>query len=88
MHEKELIDRSLFFLIHNFDEYTKKQHAIAELRSLLIEHNRLYYQEAAPCISDVEYDQLFLLLKQWEEEYPELTTQDSPTQALLGQKLE
>lgn len=88
MQEKELIDRSLFFLSHSFDSYEQKISAIEELRTLLIEHNRLYYQQAAPCISDVDYDTLFLLLKQREEQYPELIVQNSPTQALVGQKLE
>ena len=32
---------------------------ILELRSLLERHNRLYYVEASPEITDAEYDKLF-----------------------------
>lgn len=50
------------------------------LREQLEEANRRYYLEAAPTISDAEYDQLFRRLVQLEETYPELLTPDSPTQ--------
>lgn len=50
------------------------------LRKALQEANRRYYIEAAPTISDAEYDQMFHRLRQLEEEYPELLTPDSPTQ--------
>ena len=35
-------------------------------------HDRLYYADAAPEISDFEYDQLFAELRRIEEEHPEL----------------
>ncbi len=50
------------------------------LRSLLNHHNRKYYVEHAPEITDNEYDRLMNELKQLEAEYPELKTPDSPTQ--------
>lgn len=50
------------------------------LREQLREANRLYYLEAAPTLSDAEYDQLFHRLRQLEEEHPGLRTPDSPTQ--------
>jgi DNA ligase (NAD+) len=50
------------------------------LREALRQANRRYYIEAAPTISDAEYDQLFHHLVRLEEEYPALQTPDSPTQ--------
>ena len=50
------------------------------LRQELQEHNRLYYVEARPEISDDEYDRLFHRLVLLEDAFPELATPDSPTQ--------
>src|SRR3954470_22225596 len=50
------------------------------LRREIERHNRLYYNEAAPEISDAEYDQFFQELHRIEGEHPELITPDSPTQ--------
>jgi DNA ligase (NAD+) len=54
------------------------------LRAELERHNRLYYVDDNPEISDVEYDRLFNELQQLEEKYPELRTPDSPTQRVGG----
>jgi len=51
-----------------------------QLRRELWEHNRRYYIEADPIISDREYDELFRELQELEEEHPSLRTDDSPTQ--------
>ncbi len=51
-----------------------------KLRRAIERHNRLYYNEAAPEISDADYDRLFQELAKLEEEHPELRTPDSPTQ--------
>jgi DNA ligase (NAD+) len=58
------------------------------LRSELERHNRLYYQHAAPEISDREFDQLLRELQDIEREHPELITPDSPTQRVGGAPLE
>ncbi len=50
-------------------------------------HNRLYYVEAAPEITDIEFDALLNELKELEAQYPELVTPDSPTQRVGGQPL-
>ncbi|HOI16514.1 MAG TPA: hypothetical protein PK036_09235, partial [Geobacteraceae bacterium] len=47
---------------------------IAELRSAIERHNRLYYLEDAPEITDAEYDILFRELRELEERFPDLTT--------------
>jgi DNA ligase (NAD+) len=53
---------------------------IARLREEIREHDRRYYVEAAPTISDLEYDKLLARLKELEAAHPELITPDSPTQ--------
>src|SRR3970282_875936 len=47
-------------------------------------HNRLYYVEDAPEITDAEYDRLFRELQDLEAKHPELRTPDSPTQRVGG----
>src|SRR6478672_2102969 len=53
---------------------------IAQLRREIGEHNRRYYEEAAPTISDREYDALYRELKDLEKQFPKFATPDSPTQ--------
>ncbi len=50
------------------------------LRDILIFHERKYYIEDDPLISDYEYDQLYKQLVALEEDNPDLITPDSPTQ--------
>ena len=57
---------------------------LGTLRAEIDRHNELYYQQAAPEISDYEFDQLLERLKQLEAEHPELITPDSPTQRIGG----
>ncbi|RPJ46849.1 MAG: NAD-dependent DNA ligase LigA [Candidatus Latescibacterota bacterium] len=52
---------------------------MARLRRAIEEHNRLYYDEAAPIISDEEYDRLLRRLGELEAEYPDLRAAGSPT---------
>jgi len=61
---------------------------IAQLRKTLEEHNRRYYEDAAPVISDLEYDALYRELADLELQYPEFLTADSPTQHVGGKPLE
>jgi DNA ligase (NAD+) len=51
-----------------------------KLRRAIERHNRLYYTDAAPEITDAEYDRLFHELVKLEAEHPEVATPDSPTQ--------
>ena len=57
------------------------------LRAELERHNRLYYVEAAPEISDREFDRLLRELQDLEAAHPELQTPDSPTQRVGGEPL-
>lgn len=61
---------------------------VARLREQLNHHNYLYHTLDQPEISDVEFDRLFHALKALESEYPELVTDDSPTQRVGSAPLE
>jgi len=63
----------------------KKRHA--QLVEKINEHNRAYYVEARPTISDREYDALYRELCDLEKNFPELVTPDSPSQRVGGEPL-
>ena len=56
----------------------------AELTTEIAAHNRSYYEDDAPTVSDAEYDALFRELQALESQYPQLVTADSPTQRVGG----
>src|SRR5687767_2534264 len=60
---------------------------IKTLRQTIERHNRLYYVEDAPQVTDAEYDALFGELQALEARHPELRTPDSPTQRVGGAPL-
>lgn len=60
---------------------------VAALRSEIEEHNRRYYEEDAPVISDRDYDQLYRELLDLETRYSALATPDSPTRRVGGRPL-
>ena len=55
---------------------------ITRLRNEIRRHDRKYYVEATPEISDREYDRLVDELRDLETRHPELITLDSPTQRI------
>jgi DNA ligase (NAD+) len=55
-------------------------HEIEKLREQIRHHDRRYYIDAEPEISDLDYDRLMQRLQSLEAKYPELVTPDSPTQ--------
>lgn len=61
---------------------------VAQLRGEINAHDRRYYVEASPTISDRDYDRLLDSLKQLEAKHPELITPDSPTQRVGGEPIE
>lgn len=61
---------------------------IERLREEIERHNRLYYVEARPEISDREYDRLMRELIELEEKYPQYRSDDSPSQRVGGQPIE
>jgi len=60
---------------------------VAQLRRQIDEHNRRYYEEAVPTISDRRYDSLYAELVDLEKRFPQLATPDSPTQRVGGKPL-
>lgn len=58
---------------------------IKELATLIERHNRLYYRDDSPEISDAEYDELFRELQLLEARFPELAVPDSPTRRIGAQ---
>jgi DNA ligase (NAD+) len=69
-------------------EETHAANRVAELRREIENHDRLYYEEAAPTISDRDYDRLYKELVDLEAEFPNLVTPDSPTQRVGGTPLQ
>ncbi|TWU16805.1 NAD-dependent DNA ligase LigA [Allorhodopirellula heiligendammensis] len=67
-------------------------HSIQQRIDQLVEqiryHDRLYYQDAAPEISDLQYDQLLAELVGLEQDHPEFAASDSPTQRVGGDVVE
>ncbi|HEY1785001.1 MAG TPA: NAD-dependent DNA ligase LigA [Pirellulales bacterium] len=61
---------------------------IAQLRQEVAEHDRRYYQEAAPTITDLDYDKLMDELRRLEAKHPDLIVPDSPTQRVGGQPVD
>jgi DNA ligase (NAD+) len=56
-----------------------------ELRALIAEHNRRYYELDQPSIPDADYDALVRELRATEERFPSVATPDSPTRRVGGQ---
>lgn len=61
---------------------------VLELRREVERHNRLYYEDAAPEVSDAQYDALFKELEELERVHPELDDANSPTHRVGGAPLE
>jgi DNA ligase (NAD+) len=60
---------------------------IEKLRAELERHNRLYYLDAAPEISDYDFDGLLRKLQDLEEKHPEFYDANSPTARVGGQPI-
>lgn len=61
---------------------------VEELRAQIRRHDRAYYLEDNPVVSDAEYDRLFGELRELEATHPDLVTPDSPTQRVGGEPLD
>ncbi len=57
---------------------------IEALRAEIIRHERLYYMQDSPEVSDGEFDALMNRLKALEAAHPELASEDSPTRRVGG----
>ena len=61
-----------------------QRHRLAQLRQEIEEHDRRYYVEARPALSDFDYDRLYQELVDLEKQFPDLVTPTSPTQRVGG----
>lgn len=61
---------------------------IESLREDLGRHNRLYYVDASPEVTDLEYDQLLKQLEALESKHPEYDSPDSPSHKVGGAPIE
>ena len=68
----------------SYDDLMKIKDEIEKLRDEIRYHNKRYYDDDDPEISDYEYDMLNQKLKNYEKDYPEFITKDSPTQKVGG----
>ena len=59
-----------------------------DLRRQIAHHDKLYYEEAQPEITDREYDALLRELVDLEAAHPDLSAPDSPTRRVAGKPLE
>jgi DNA ligase (NAD+) len=66
-------------------EKGKIRKEIEHLRKTIRYHDRKYYVEDKPEISDEEYDALLRKLRTLEDKYPELITPESPTRRIGGE---
>jgi DNA ligase (NAD+) len=64
------------------------QKDIIRLRNEIVEHDRLYYQDAQPKIDDQAYDRLKVELAQLEAAMPEFSFDASPTQSVGDDRLD
>ena len=62
----------------------KIRRRVESLREQIRAHDRRYYEEDAPVVSDAEYDALLRELQALESEHPSLATPDSPTVRVGG----
>ena len=70
------------------DDRSAVEKRMRELVDSISYHDRKYYTEDDPEISDYEYDVLVKELAELEERYPDLVMPDSPTQRVSGRPLE
>jgi len=69
----------------------ERQDAVQKIKSLrqkIQHHEKKYYVDNAPQISDYEFDLLVKKLQKLEKEFPDLITPDSPTQRVGEQALD
>ncbi len=66
-------------------ELSAEQRRMLELRREVEHHNRLYYLENAPVISDQQFDQMLRELQDLESRHPEMFDPNSPTQRVGGE---
>ena len=87
MEENKIIEKLLATDVGRVSDRKDAQSFTNELKEELNKHNYYYYIKDAPIITDADYDKLMQNLQILEGKFPELITDDSPTQR-IGAPLE
>lgn len=82
---KQDIDTNPDIVFDNIESEKAAEASIEKLREALRYHNYRYYVKDDPVVSDAEYDEMMDQLEKLEKKYPELKTDDSPTQQVGGE---
>ena len=72
----------------NMENQTAVRQRLAALRDMVSEHQRRYYVEDRPTVSDAAYDALYRELQDLEAAHQDLVTPDSPTQRVGAEPAE
>lgn len=64
--------------------FEEAKNRVSDLRNLLDKYGYQYYVQDKPVISDADYDKLYKELVELEEKFPDLISNDSPTQRVGG----
>lgn len=78
------LDKSDTYAAIAVDDLSREQavHELARLARAIAYHDRLYFQEDTPEISDAEYDALVIRNRQIEARFPDLRREDSPSKRI------
>ncbi|MBU4293722.1 MAG: NAD-dependent DNA ligase LigA [Actinobacteria bacterium] len=87
MEENKILEKLLATDTSKVADRKDAQSLTSELKEELNKHNYYYYIKDAPIISDADYDRLMKNLQILEGKFPDLITDDSPTQR-IGATLE
>ncbi|MCG2789101.1 MAG: NAD-dependent DNA ligase LigA [Actinomycetia bacterium] len=87
MEENKILEKLLATDTSKVADRKDAQNLTNELKEELNKHNYYYYIKDAPIISDADYDRLMKNLQILEGKFPDLITDDSPTQR-IGATLE
>ena len=72
---------------HDFSQHTAASIRATELRERIHTYDYQYYVLNNPTVGDSQYDNLLEELREIEQTFPELITNDSPTQRVSGEPL-
>jgi DNA ligase (NAD+) len=68
----------------NDQTFEEAKKSVSELRDLLDKYSYQYYVQDKPVVTDSDYDKLYKELVELEEKFPDLISNDSPTQRVGG----
>src|SRR5690554_476464 len=74
--------------VKSMDQFDRARERVEELRGIIEYHNHRYYVMDQPEIEDAQYDEYMRELMELEGRYPELLSEDSPSQRVGGTPLQ